>query len=267
MQTTLIRRQYDEIIASRYDFDPQSMIGDTLDRALAQLERQQYEKGPLKVFDVGVGTGRFLEKLRAGRVVEPYGLDISQKMIDIACKRIQDLEAAVDDARNLDAHFRDMQFDLACTHFLTGFIPLEALAPKIQGKLREGGSWSYVGGTLEGFPVLQQKANTRLIRWLFGIQKLEVSAFVNNPADLRHVEETLERNGFEILESETFRPRAAFKDWNEFLEFAYYGGWLTPFIESLGLHESGAVVRTVLNRLFFPMEDHHSIVIALARKK
>jgi SAM-dependent methyltransferase len=267
MQTTLIRRQYDEIIASHYDFDPQSMIGDTLDRALGQVERHVPEKGPLKVFDVGVGTGRFVEKLRSGRVLEPYGLDISQKMIDIACQRIGDLEAAVDDARNLEAHFPKLWFDLVCTHFLTGFIPLEVLAPKIHAKLRDGGSWSYVGGTLEGFPALQQIASTRLIRWLFGVQKLEVSAFVNNPADQSQVEKTLERNGFEIRECETFRPRAAFSDLDEFLGFAYYGGWLTPFIESLGLHIAGPLVRALLNRLVFPMEDHHSIVIALAQKK
>ena len=267
MQTTLIRRQYDEIIASRYDFDPQSMIGNTLERAIGQVERQLSDDGPLEVLDVGVGTGRFLEKLRAGRMVEPYGLDISQKMIDIACARIHDLEAAVDDARNLEGHFRELSFDLACSHFLTGFIPLEVLAPKICCKLREGGAWSYVGGTLEGFPVLQRKANTRLIRWLLGIQKLEASAFVNNPCNDRHVKQTLERTGFEIQECETFQPRAAFTDWKEFLEFAYYGGWLTPFIESLGLHEAGSVTRAVLNRLFFPMEDHHSIVIALAQKK
>ena len=266
MQSTLIRRQYDEIIASHYDFDPQSMIGDSLDRALGQVERQLGENGSLKVLDVGVGTGRFVEKLRASRAVEPYGLDISQKMIDIACKRIPDLEAAVTDARNVDAHFPGVSFDLVCTHFLTGFIPLEVLAPEMRGKLRAGSFWSYVGGTLEGFPILQGKANTRLLRWLFGIRKLEVSAFVDNPANQCHVEATLERNGFAIRECETFRPRAFFNNWKEFLDFAYYGGWLTPFIESMGLQRAGAVGRAVLNRLFFPMEDRHAIVIALAQK-
>jgi SAM-dependent methyltransferase len=267
MQTTLIRRQYDEIIASRYDFDPQSMIGDTLERALGQVERQLSDKGPLKVLDVGVGTGRFLEKLRARRTVEPYGIDISQKMIDIACKRLPDLEAAVADARDVAAHFPGEAFDLVCTHFLTGFVPLEVLAPEVHGKLRDGGAWSYVGGTLQGFPELQKKANTKLLRWLFGIDKLEVSAFVENPAHQHHVEAALERNGFEIRECETFEPPAAFKNWQEFLDFAYYGGWLTPFVERLGLHQARAVKRAVLNRLFFPMEDHHSIVVALAQRK
>src|SRR5262249_30353851 len=172
--------------AWRCYFDPESMIGDALERALAQVERQLGDNGPMKVLDVGVGTGRFLEKLRATRAVQPYGLDISQKMIDISCKRIPDLEAAVADARDVGAHFPGESFELVCTHFLTGFVPLEVLAPEIHRKLRKGGAWSYVGGTLGGFPVLQEKVNTKLLRWLLGITKLEVSTFVENPANQRH---------------------------------------------------------------------------------
>src|SRR5262249_42248210 len=155
---------------------------------------------------------------------------------DIACQRVPDLEAAGDDARNLELHFPGLSFGLDCTHLLTGFVPLEVLQPKIYDMLRTGGTWSYAAGTLQGFTGLHQKASTRLIRWLFGIRKLEASAFVNNPADQRQVEQTVQRSGFEICECETFSPRATFNDFKEFLEFAYYGGWLTPFVESLGLH-------------------------------
>jgi SAM-dependent methyltransferase len=267
MLTSAIRRQYDEIIAPQYDFDPQSMIGDFLDRALEQIDRHDGARGAWKVFDVGVGTGRFLEKLRAGREVQPYGLDISQKMIDIACTRIPDLEVAVDDARNLNAHFPGLVFDLVCTHFITGFVPLGVLAPKVWGKLEEGGLWSYVGGTREGFPSLHRKANSRLIRWLFGSSELDVGALVHSPDDQADVEDKLVRNGFVVRACETFRPKAAFKDLKEFLEFAYYGGWLTPFVEQVGLHKAGQMVRAALNGLVFPMHDHHAIVVALAQKK
>ena len=37
------------------------------------------------------------------------------------------------------------------------------------------------------------------------------------------------------------------------MEFAYRGGWLTPLIESLGLHKAGVVKRWLLNRLVFPV--------------
>ena len=80
-------------------------------------------------------------------------------MVDTARKRIPDLVAEVDDAANLDAHFPNQSFDLVCTHFITGFVPLRTLAPKIWDRLKEGGYWSFVGGTMAGFPNLQAKAD------------------------------------------------------------------------------------------------------------
>jgi SAM-dependent methyltransferase len=270
MQTAVIQRQYDEIIASRYDFDPQSVIGDSLDRAVAQIKANLATGGDadLHVLDLGVGTGRFLEKLRgdAGLPIRPFGLDISRAMIDVARARILDLEAAIDDAANLDDHFRGQSFDLACTHFITGFVPLGLLAPKVWTKLKAGGWWSVVGGTREGFPVLQEKANSKFFQWLFGTKGLDVSQFVCNPPDQATVVAELEQNGFAVRECETFRPSFRFRDLNEFLEFAYYGGWLTPFIESLGLHRAAPMLRAMMNGFIFPVRDHHSIVIALAQK-
>jgi SAM-dependent methyltransferase len=263
------QRQYDEIIAARYDFDPQSVIGASLDRAVAHIERHGGQEPAWRALDLGVGTGRFLEKLRgwAGPGLEPYGLDLSRKMLDIACRRIPDLAAAAGDARDLDLHFEGLSFDLVGTHFITGFVPIGVLAPKIRDRLAEGGLWSFVGGTRAGFPVLQQKARSRLVRWLFGVKELEVGDLVCNPADEAEVVGILEENGFAVLEAETFRPEVQFKDLSQFLEFAYYGGWLTPFVESIGLHKAGPVVRAVMNALVFPVRDHHSIVLALAQKQ
>jgi hypothetical protein len=50
------------------------------------------------------------------------------------------------------------------------------------------------------------------------------------------------------------------------MDFAYYAGWLTPFIQALGLHRARALVRAILNAFFFPVQDHHSIEIVLAQK-
>jgi hypothetical protein len=90
---------------------------------------------------------------------------------------------------------------------------------------------------------------------------------VKNPANEEEVSLTLDHHGLEILQCETFRPRVSFSDLKEFLEFGYYGGWLTPFIEAIHLHQASALTRIILNGVFFPIEDHHSIVVALARKK
>jgi hypothetical protein len=124
-----------------------------------------------------------------------------------------------------------------------------------------------VGGTTAGFPALQDRARSRLIRWILGIKNYGVGELVCNPADQQDVVGALERAGFAVRECETFRPAVGFKNFNEFMEFAYYGGWLTGFVEGLGLHRAGPALRMLLNTLVFPVEDHHSIVIALARKE
>ncbi|HTU16514.1 MAG TPA: class I SAM-dependent methyltransferase [Gemmataceae bacterium] len=272
MQATTIQRHYDEVIASHYDFDPQSVIGDSQDRAIAQIHRRQsHDAGarPLNALDVGVGTGLFLEKLRAAarRDIQPFGLDISQKMIDIARTRISDMTAAVDDAAKLDNHFQSLSFDLICTHFITGFVPLTVLAPKIRGKLESQGFWSFVGGTKAGFPKLQKKAaSLPMKKWLFGGSKLDVDDLVYNPAGQDEVVRTLEQNGFRVCECETFCPDLHFDNFDDFMSFAYYGGWLTPFVESLGLHKANRMIRKFLNTFYFPADDQHNIVIALAQK-
>jgi SAM-dependent methyltransferase len=271
MTNDTIQRQYDEVIASHYDLDPQSVTGNTLDRAAEQIRNQQIladASAPLRVYDVGMGTGMFLTRLRAlaeGQI-QPFGLDLSQKMIDCAYRKIPDLAGAVDTAANLDAHFPEQSFDLICTHFISGFVPLGVLAPKVWSRLEEGGYWSYLGATKGSYPNLQAKANNRLLRWLVRGPRLDINSMVLSPANRQEVFDTLERNGFVVRQCETFEPALKFADLDEFLDFAYYGGWLTPFIEAIGLHKAGGFLRFILNRFFFPIEDRHVIEIHLAQK-
>jgi SAM-dependent methyltransferase len=272
MQTQAIQRQYDEVIAPHYDEDPQAVTGQSLDKALAQIlgiGLFDHPDAELKVFDVGVGTGLFLAKLLAlgGGRIEPYGLDLSANMIDSARRKIPDLHAAVDDAANLDAHFSEQSFDLICTHFITGFVPMKVLAPKIHSRLADGGYWSLVGGTKAGWPNVQAKSNSPLLRWLCGGRTVVVEDHACNPAGREEVVETLENNGFVVHTAETFEPALKFRNFDEFMTLAYHGGWLTPFLESLGLHKANAATKWLLNRFFFPTEDHHSIEIVLAQKK
>jgi SAM-dependent methyltransferase len=271
MTTDTIQRQYDEVIASHYDLDPQSVTGDTLDRAAEQIRKQQIlddGRERLRVYDVGMGTGMFLMRLRAQarNRIQPFGLDLSQKMIDCAFQKIPELAGAVDTAVNLDAHFPEQSFDLISTHFISGFVPLQTLAPKVWSRLEDGGYWSYLGATKGAYPNLQALANNRLLRWMFGGQSLDIDSMVLSPKNQQEVFDTLECNGFVVRQCETFEPKLRFRDLDEFLEFAYYGGWLTPFIDAIGLHRAGACTRFFLNRFFFPMEDHHSIEIHLAQK-
>jgi len=272
MHVDVIQRQYDEVIASNYDSDPKSIIGDSQDRALRQIERHGLVGNrfdPLCVLDLGIGTGKFLERLRyvAAGGIRPFGIDVSEKMIEIAQRRLPDLAAVVDDGASFHAHFKDVKFDLICTQFVTGFVPITVLAPKIWDGLASGGYWSLVGGTQAGFPRLQSLAKGKLLKWAFKGRSFYVSEYVCNPADQTEVERAMEDHGFEVCACETFEPELHFKNFSDFYTFAYLGGWLTPILEALGLHRPSPVLTAVLNTCLFPVRDHHNIVIALARKR
>ena len=270
MSTATTQRQYDELIADNYDQDPQSVTSDTLDRALLQLSSEGCLESVLpamSVFDVGMGTGLFYDKLASNtdRRLRPFGLDISARMLEVAHGRVPELQSAVDDAANLDRHFEAEEFDLVSTHFITGFVPLADLAPKIFDKLQPGGLWSFVGATSAAYPMLQKKASSRIIQMLMGNKRLEFSDLLT-PADQQEVESIVLENGFEVCDLETWQPELEFNNFDEFLDFSYHGGWLTPFIEKLGLQNARPALRALLNALAFPLKDHHTIVIGLMRK-
>ena len=271
MLTQTVHHAYNNVVASHYDRDPQTVIGPSLDRAVNQLRKQRLVgdgAGPLRALDLGMGTGLFLAKLKAlgGEQVQPFGLDLAENMVENARRKIPDLTAEVGNAANLEAHFPGQTFDCISTHFITGFVPMSVLAPKIWARLEEGGHWSLAGGTKGAYPALQAKANSKLLRRLAGARSKNVRDEFINPADLAEVVRTLEAHGFEVCEGETFEPPLDFRNFNEFMDYAYTGGWLTPAIEEVGLHKAGFIKRWLINRLIFPLKDHHSIAITLARK-
>src|SRR5262245_61321921 len=173
MSTQTIHHAYNNVVASHYDLDPQGVIKPSLDKAVQQLRKQGLVgegAGGLKVLDLGMGTGLFLAKLRAlgGERVEPFGLDLAENMVENARRKIPDLAAAVGDAARFDSLFPGHTFDCISTHFITGFVPMSVLGPKIWDRLEEGGYWSLVGGTKGAYPALQAKAGSKFLRWLAG---------------------------------------------------------------------------------------------------
>ena len=171
MSTTEVHHAYNDVVATHYDLDPQGVIGRSLDRGIAQMKEESLlDGGELRVLDIGMGTGLFLEKLRlaAGGRIVPFGIDLAENMLEVARRRLPGLEAVVGDASNLDAFFPGREFDCICTHFVTGFVPMRVLAPQIARKLRPGGCWSLVGGTKAAYPALQAKGDSKLLRWLSG---------------------------------------------------------------------------------------------------
>jgi len=272
MSTSTVHRAYNDVVASHYDLDPQGVIGRSLELGVKQRQ-QQLPLGaagePVRVLDLGMGTGLFLGKLKAlaGDQVVPFGVDLAENMLQIARKRILDLDAVVGDAGKLETHFPGQQFDCICTHFITGFVPMRLLAPQIARRVKPGGCWSLIGGTRAAYPALQSKGDSKLLRWLSGVGSRRVDETVFNPANLGEVAEVMESHGFELRAGETFEPSLVFNTFDDFMEFAYRGGWLTPLIESLGLQRAGRLQRWLFDRFIFPVRDSHNIVIALGRKR
>ncbi len=189
MSTATIHRAYNDVVASHYDLDPQGVIGRSLEYAVKQLQGEDLfgaTKEPLRVLDIGMGTGQFLGKLKdlANDQIVPFGLDLAENMVENARRKIPDLVAVVGDAAELDAHFPGQQFDCICTHFITGYVPIRVLGPKIAGRLKVGGYWSLVGGTKAAYPALQAKGDSKLLRWLSGAGSRKMDDTVLNPANL-----------------------------------------------------------------------------------
>lgn len=272
MDTAVIQRQYDDLIAPHYDLDPQNLMAMSLDRALDNLrdtELLNFTPGsaPLRTLDLGMGTGTFLHELsqQSIRDVEPCGIDLSANMIRVAENKLPGLEAYVDDAARFDRHFPDAKFDLISTHFMTGFVPVETLAPMIYEHLAPGGYWSFVGSSSLAYPRLREIAESRLIRLIFKGRSLPFDNMIV-PQNEETLHDAFRDSGFEPVTSSAFEPELHFPDMQSFMSFAYNGGWLTPFIEALGLQHAGRTTRALLNRCVFPVHDHHHILLALVRR-
>ena len=270
MNTTEVHRAYNEVVATHYDLDPQGIIGRSLDLGIAQMRSEGLLNGhELKVFDIGMGTGLFLEKLQeaAGGQVVPYGIDLSANMLEVARRRLPGLEAVVGDATRLDTIFADEVFDCVCTHFVTGFVSMKILAPQIANKLKSGGYWSLVGGTKKAYSALQAKGDSPFLRWVSGAGSRRMDDTVLNPADEAEVARVMSAHGLEVVRTETFKPTLDFPNFDAFMEFGYTGGWLTPLIESMGLQNAGAFKKWLINRFILPVKDAHDIVVVLGRKR
>ena len=268
--TAAVRRQYDTIIADHYDRDPQGVIGGSLGLGLGQIVGEEVlgpALPPMRALDLGMGTGRFLEMLTAAaeRDVRPFGVDLSAGMVEHAARRLPGLRAEVADAADVGGHFPGETFELVCTHFVTGFVPLSHLAPRIVERLEPGGYWSFIGGTSAGYPELQRKARHPLVRAVAGGKTPDLAGLLT-PADVEAVDAELTGGGMEVVAAETFSPELHFDRFEAFMRFAYHGGWLTPFLEDLGLEQLGPFPRWLLNRAVFPIHDRHHIAVVLARK-
>lgn len=125
--------------------------------------------GPLKILEVGCGTGRVLEKLyEANHEIELYGLDFSSSQINAAQRRLEDkaklFVGEVGDFLNaLHMQTSDNNFDLIFTHGVTQYFPgddyFETFLNTCYELLSEGGSVLLIDAPIDWYKELMQKGS------------------------------------------------------------------------------------------------------------
>ena len=107
----------------------QELHNDLSARWLAELERQLPQTKPLRILDVGTGTGYFCILL-AARGHAMTGIDLTPAMIDEARRQAQAEGLTIDfrvmNAQQLD--FPDASFDAVISRNLTWTLPASGIA-------------------------------------------------------------------------------------------------------------------------------------------
>ena len=112
-------RKYYNAIARGYD----ELYGEEQIKKLEFALNKGLSFSGKKVIDVGCGTGIITEKIVSLGAVEVVGLDISEKMIEIARKRVPSAKFIVSDALNIP--YPDCHFDLCVSFTVMQDIPKE----------------------------------------------------------------------------------------------------------------------------------------------
>ncbi len=227
MSTATVQRAYNDVVAPYYDLDPQGVTGDSLDRAVLQLRQHHAfdDAAPFRVLDLGHGHRAVPRQAqgprrRADRPVRPR--PGSENMVENARRKLPDLIAEVDDAANLDTrisravlrlhlhpfHHR-LRADDACSRRKSGIASKTAATGRSSAarwepirccRPRPARAWSAGGSAPAREPV---------------------NELVLQPGQLCGGRADAEAHGFDVCVAETFEPALAFRDFDEFMEFAY----------------------------------------------
>lgn len=137
-----------------------------------------------KVLDLGCGTGRMAEYLRKFGA-EVVGIDISEKMLEIARKKVGSATFVQGDVEDLP--FEDESFDMVVGAFLVVHLPeLETCFREVYRVLKEGGEFIVTNINQRKAPKLKA-----------GKQEIVIKSHYHRPDD---VLEALDKSFFRIEE-------------------------------------------------------------------
>ena len=242
---------YDEI-AHTYDLDPFGLIGETRGVAFEQI--QAVVKDPKHVIDLGCGTGDGLCTLRElYSSAELVGLDLSEKMLDVATEKVDFLKIH-DSVAHVDKHAESHSFDLVLAHYVMGYVSAEDLFPVFDRLLKRGGLCSVITTTFESFQTLYGFCD---------FLDLELAQKITqNPLHQAALLSAVSLHGFEVVQHTRFERELVFEGPEDILTFARDGGWLIQFVSQFQKE-----VNALLASGPFPVREAFSSEILLIQKR
>ncbi|HEY1101538.1 MAG TPA: class I SAM-dependent methyltransferase [Myxococcota bacterium] len=252
-----IARLYDEQIADHYDVDRFGLLRGG--RAIAQTQIAQHLQAPSPVVvDLALGTGASAAAVQAGfPAARLTGIDISQRMLDVAAARVPGVQTILDDAANVTRHVAPASVDLVLMHYLTTYVDGARVVADAATTLRPGGLLSIASSTWEAFPTLNGLISALLPAGL--LQELNGA-----PTSVDVVAGFLEGAGLEIVARDTFTTAVSFASFDEVWDFGVHSGFFTHIIDGLP-PETVAMLRSVEG--IYPIEDTYTAGILLARRR
>jgi ubiquinone/menaquinone biosynthesis C-methylase UbiE len=234
----------------------------------------QLDKDIIRILDLGVGDGKFLQNLRTHFPnAEMYGFDVSKEMLKIAQENL-DFHAIHASAANADRCLPLHLQDLVLAHFINAYVPMDKLFQQAQWMTKANGYFSFITSTYESFPQSQAQlanyvASDSILGNLVGHYYKSVVAKTTVASGREEIIQQMQHFGFHIVEEQRIVIPIEFKNINDMAEFGIDGTWFLNSIANSPIPKQFFIERLkrFFNKIFtFPYQDEHIIDILLVKK-
>lgn len=241
----------------------------------ARLGNLQLRSGKgFKILDLGVGDGRFLERLRQQIPnAECTGFDISPEMLKQAQKRLN-LTGIVASAAKAEHYLPLHSQDLVLAHFINAYIPIDTLFHQAHLMTKVNGHFSYISTTYDAFPHCQEflanfiSENTFIGSVLGHYYKSVVKNTTVAP-NLEALKEKLQAHKFIIAEHRRLEIDIVFQSAQDVAHFGVEGSWFLNALDYPLVPQKllvSKLTKLIEKIVTFPFHDKHVIDIILAKK-
>lgn len=116
-----------------------------------------------EVLEIGCGTGLFTEKLFNATRAKITGIDISEDLLEIARKKLPEVNFLIDDAMSLS--FADESFNVVCGSSVLHHLEMETAYKEFYRVLKPGGKMVFAEPNMVNPQILVQKNVPFIKRW------------------------------------------------------------------------------------------------------